>query len=373
MSRSRAIIGWDIGGAHVKAALLADGRLQAVRQWPCALWQGLHHLDAVLDDALAGWSVPAPVGPVRHAVTMTGEMVDLFEDRRQGVARLADHLGRRLGPDMRIFGAGGGWLAGKEAVDHWQSLASANWAATACLASRRLADADGGADGDADGGADGDGGAGEGATALLVDIGSTTTDLIPLGAGAVRARGRYDAQRLRCGELLYHGVVRTPLCVLSQRVEFRGETFNVMNEWFATTADVYRLTGELAADHDQHPAADGGPKDLAGSCRRLARMIGHDSGDARRDDWIGFARHWRGLQLHLLEAGLRQVSPARATLVGAGCGGFLVRDLAQRLQRRHVAFADLVGAPPNLRAWADVCAPAVAVAMLCHEDDDAWR
>ena len=369
--QSRAIIGWDIGGAHVKAALVADGRLQAVRQWPCPLWQGLHHLDAVLDDALDGWAPPATAGRAHHAVTMTGEMVDLFESRPQGVARLASHLGARLGPGMRIFG-GDNWFADQEAGDHWQSLASANWAATARLAASRLGSAvdrtDGAAGGDAAGGCTSSGRA----TALLTDIGSTTTDFIPLSAGEVRARGRNDAQRLGSGELLYHGVIRTPLCVLSPRIEFRGKSFNVMNEWFATTADVYRLTGELDADHDQHPSADGGPKDAAGSCRRIARMIGHDSADAPRDDWIAFAHRWRSLQIDLLEAGLRRVSPEPAMLVGAGCGGFLVRDLAQRLQRRHVAFADLAGAPPALRGWANVCAPAVAVAMLCLDGEGAW-
>lgn len=371
--QSRAIIGWDIGGAHVKAALVADGRLQAVRQWPCALWQGLHHLDAVLDDALAGWSAPAPGAHLRHAVTMTGEMVDLFESRQQGVARLAEHLAARLGPDMRIYGGGGEWLADHEAIDHWQSLASANWAASARLAASRLDGA--GERDDAQAGTGADAGAASSArpTALLVDIGSTTTDFIALSAGEVRARARNDAQRLRSGELLYHGVIRTPLCALSPRIEFRGESFNVMNEWFATTADVYRLTGELDAAHDQHPAADGGSKDAAGSCRRIARMIGHDSGDALPGDWIAFAHRWRSLQIDLLEAGLRRVSQDQATLVGAGCGGFLARALAQRLQRRHIAFADLVGAPPALREWAGVCAPAVAVAMLCQDGEDAWR
>ena len=98
-----SVIGWDIGGAHVKAALLRDGRLQAVRQWPCPLWQGLHHLDAVLDRALADWVPPPQANGVCHAVTMTGEMVDRFESRQDGVIRLVRELRSRLGPDMVLF------------------------------------------------------------------------------------------------------------------------------------------------------------------------------------------------------------------------------------------------------------------------------
>ena len=347
---SPSVIGWDVGGAHVKVALVRDGRLQAVRQWPCPLWQGLHHLDAVLDRVLADLA-PAQADRVCHAVTMTGEMVDLFESRQDGVIRLVRQLRSRLGPDMLLFAGTGPWRSSDEAADHWQSLASANWAATARLVAARVADGD----------------------VLLVDIGSTTTDFIPLAAGEVRATARDDAQRLRSGELLYHGVIRTPLCALCRRIDFLGESFNVMNEWFATTADVYRLTGELDPDHDQHPAADGGPKDIAGSCRRIARMIGHDSDDAQVGDWIAFAARWRGLQLDLLQAELLRLAPYGTTLVGAGCGGFLVRDLAQRLQRHHVAFADLADAPEPLRGWAGVCAPAVAVAMLRADAEQPWR
>jgi probable H4MPT-linked C1 transfer pathway protein len=347
------VIGWDIGGAHVKAAMVDAGRLVAVRQWPCALWHGLDQLDAVFDDACRRWLPPAAdtAGAIGHAVTMTGEMVDLFASRHDGVIRLVHHLRGRLGPRLRLFAGTGEWLGSEAAVDRWQALASANWAATARLVAASVGSED----------------------ALLVDIGSTTTDLVPILQGQVRARGSSDAERLRSGELLYQGVIRTPLCSLSRRIRFRGESFNVMNEWFATTADVYRLTGDLDAAHDQHPAADNGAKDVAGSCRRIARMIGHDADAAPLEDWQSFARRWRSLQPALLEAELQRVAPDRTPLlVAAGCGSFLVAELAQRRQCRQVAFAELAGAPPSLRRWADVCAPAVAVALLAADALDGF-
>jgi hypothetical protein len=51
-------------------------------------------------------------------------------------------------------------------------------------------------------------------------------------------------------------------------------------------------------------------------------------------------------------------------LIGAGCGSFLVRALAQETKRPYLGFDALVDAPPLLRGWANVCAPAVAVALL---------
>lgn len=344
----RLFIGWDIGGAHVKAACWQRGRLREVRQWPCALWHGLPLLDAVLDDAFERW--PAAAGAC-HAVTMTGEMVDLFEDREQGVLSLAAQLAARLGPDMRFYGVDACWIAPDEVAANWRMLASANWSATAGVVAERIEQA------------------------VLVDIGSSTTDLVPVAGGQVLARGRDDAQRLHLGELVYQGVVRTPLCALAQRVTHAERDYYVMNEWFATTADVYRLTRELDPAHDQHPAADGGPKDLAGSCRRLARMIGHDARDASLATWTAFAHEWRTRQLVLIAPALRAViraaelAPA-APLVGAGCGHFLVRDLATLLDRPYVGFDALAEAAPPWDAWARVCAPAVSVAMLRAQAGD---
>lgn len=345
MPEDRTIVGWDVGGAHVKAALLRDGRLEDVRQWPCALWQGLHLLDAVIDDAWARWPQARDAGEAHHAVTLTGEMVDLFEHREAGVVQLTRHLAHRLGPRLRLFCCSGEWLDDGEAAGRWAELASANWAATARLVAALVG------------------------TATLVDIGSTTTDIVPLAGGDLRSAVGTDAERLQSGELVYHGVVRTPLCALTQRIRFRGTQYNVMNEWFATTADAYRLTGELDPAHDQHPAADGGGKDAAGSSRRIARMIGHDARDGSLAGWREFAREWRGHQIALLRTELRRVegrSPGAEAgpLIAAGCGHFLVRTLAQGLGRACIGFDELIEAPSDLRGWAGVCAPAVAVAVL---------
>ena len=77
-----AVLGWDVGGAHVKASLLVDGRIRDVAQWAAPLWLGLTHLDAAIDAARARWP---GFEQARHAVTMTAEMTDLFPDREAGV------------------------------------------------------------------------------------------------------------------------------------------------------------------------------------------------------------------------------------------------------------------------------------------------
>jgi probable H4MPT-linked C1 transfer pathway protein len=340
--------GWDVGGAHVKVSMVsAYGAVLDIAQWACPLWQGMPHLEQVIDLAFERWPF-AREASAGHAVTMTGEMVDLFADRAEGVRVLTNILSQRLGARTRFFAGEHGWLMTDECAGGWRDVASANWLATAQWLARRESHA------------------------VLVDMGSTTTDIVPIVAGRVVARGRDDAGRLVSGELVYQGVVRTPLCGVAHRIAFRGEHTNVMNEWFATTADVYRLTGELWPPHDQYPSADNGPKTEAASRARLARTIGRDARDAKDKEWRDFAQTWRFEQMRVLAANLERVVQAHpalagAPLVGAGCGRFLVAALAQRTSREFIDFGGLVdaaGSPDDLAEWAATCAPSVAVALL---------
>jgi (4-(4-[2-(gamma-L-glutamylamino)ethyl]phenoxymethyl)furan-2-yl)methanamine synthase len=347
--------GWDVGGAHVKVAMTdAGGDVLDVAQWACPLWQGLDHLAHTIDLVFARW--PGAQDPAtQHAVTMTGEMVDLFENREQGVRAIVAALAQRLGPRVVFYAGDAGWLTASACAAGWRRVASANWLATARWVATRVPNA------------------------LLVDIGSTTTDIIALVDGQVAARAATDAGRLATGELVYQGVVRTPLCGLAQRIEFAGAQVNVMNEWFATTADVYRLTGELAAHHDQYPAADNGPKTQAASRARIARMIGRDADEASAVTWNAFAQRWREQQLREIGANLARVVAAHAAhpalaaapLVGAGCGRFLVAALAREAARGYVDFGALIAGSAEATVqteWAATCAPSVAVALLAAMD-----
>ncbi|SIT38524.1 H4MPT-linked C1 transfer pathway protein [Paraburkholderia ribeironis] len=344
-----AVFGWDVGGAHVKVSMAdSSGAVLDVAQWACPLWQGLDHLERTIDLVFERWP-HARMAAAQHAVTMTGEMVDLFADRAEGVRMIVATLAYRLGARLRFYAGDAGWLAPHACAAGWRHVASANWLATARWVSTRVANA------------------------VLIDIGSTTTDIIPIVGGRVVACATTDAGRLATGELVYQGVVRTPLCGVAHRIEFAGVTVNVMNEWFATTADIYRLTGELDLLHDVHPSADQGPKTEAASRARLARMIGRDAHEADAVEWRRFAQRWRALQLREIGVNLARVIAAHpeldaAPLVGAGCGRFLVAALACEAVRGYLDFGAIAGVPERCSAWAATCAPSVAVALLALGD-----
>lgn len=342
MSPEAAVLGWDLGGAHLKVVRWSNARgVEGALQLPCPLWRGEPHLEAAVAEALERLGA----GVALHALTMTGELVDLYPGRAEGVRRLVALMAGRLPPEsLRVYAGPEGFLAPAAAVVCTRLVASANWHASAALAARRLP------------------------AGLLVDVGSTTSDLLPFAGGRVLARGYTDHERQARGELIYAGVVRTPVMALCREAPVGGEWTGLAAEHFATTADVYRLTGELPEGADQHPAADGGEKSRAGSRRRLARMVGLDGEDAGAEDWAELAAYLRGRQLDRLERACRRLLSRGglapdAPLVGAGTGRFLVRRLAGRLERPWVDFGTLLPLGGAGAAASD-CAPAAAVAVL---------
>ncbi len=336
------LIGWDIGGAHVKAARIRrDGAVKAVLQIPCELWQGLSELTT----AIAKVTQEIGVAP-SHAVTMTGEMVDLFANRADGVVAIAATMQQCFPKEvLRFYCGGGGFVAPDRVRNEANRIASANWRTSVELTARKI-----------------DNG-------VFIDIGSTTTDLIAIKHHMPHIVGSDDFTRLGSGELVYSGVVRTPLMALGESVLFCGRAVPLIAEFFATMADVYRVLDQLPDDADQHPSADGAEKTAIASARRMARMIGRDLESAAMDDWRAMAFAFRAMQLQKIDAARRIVVERAelddgAMIIGAGVGQFLLREIATQSGCEYRSFADLVlHEGIDGTAVANV-APAVAVALL---------
>jgi probable H4MPT-linked C1 transfer pathway protein len=336
--------GWDLGGAHLKAAQAAPGgRLVTVLQVPCRLWLGMDEFARALAEARTQLRPSR-----RHGVTMTGELADLFADRAEGVARLSQAMTAAFaGDDIRLYAGDRGFVT---SVDDWRTIASANWHASVRFVASHCR------------------------SVLFVDVGSTTTDVVPVHGGRIGAIGYTDDERLTSEELVYTGITRTPVMAVADTVPFAGQRQRVMAEYFATMADVHRLTGELPEDADQLPTADGRGKSLEDSARRLARVLGRDLHSATLEDWRRLAVHLADRQQQVLQSAVdrtlsRGIVGGDAPIVGAGIGRFLARELARRLHRPYVDFAELVEGEPAAREWAARCAPAAAAAILAA---DSW-
>ena len=337
------VIGWDIGGAHVKAALLRAGRLVAVTQRACAPHTGLSSLEAAIR------ATRAELGPAsRHHVTMTAELSDAFEDRARGVISIAAIMAHELGPQTFYYAGARGLVARADVAQEAIAIASANWRASAEMAALSCRDA------------------------LFIDIGSTTTDLIPIRDHRIVAQGATDAERLAQGELAYAGFSRGAPQAYARQAPIKGRWTPLVNEAFASMADVRRALGDLTEGDsraDLAPTADGRPKTRQAALARLARLAGCDAADLGEQHLRAFADYLARAQIRAIEDQIallasREGFATEAIFIGAGVGRRLVARLAQAQGRLLRDFADFVPAPEELRPAAADCAPAVALALM---------
>ena len=236
-------LGLDIGGANIK---LADTDSYAC-SWPFAMWSRWEELPDFLERVLAA----APASD-SLAVTMTGELADCFRSKSQGVRAILDAVQQAAaGKDVRVYRVDGNWATVESARQDPLPGAAANWHALARFASRAAGEQD----------------------FLLVDVGSTTTDLIPVVAGTPSSHGQDDVSRLLAGELVYTGVERTPVCALVESFPYRGEMCPLAAELFATTLDVYLLLGHLSESLGTDHTGDGKERTREAAALRLSRMI----------------------------------------------------------------------------------------------------
>lgn len=334
-------IGWDIGGAHLKVACVdSNGKIKLVEQIATPLWKGLE----CLKDSIPKVIKQLPAGTYSHALTMTAELVDVFDNRESGLNSLITLCKESIGNDIGFYTVQGEFLNFNNTQNKLGQIASANWHASAIYVASRID------------------------SGLFIDIGSTTTDIIPFSDNKLMNRGHDDQSRLRFDELVYTGVIRTPLMSLTQKVPFRGEWQSLAAEYFANTADVYRILGCITEDDDLMDTADGKAKDIESSVRRLARMLGMDSNNAGHDCWNKLAQYFEEVHLQLLtKTTLRVLTNSnenKTTIVGAGTGRFLIKKVAQRLNIPYIEFSELSDSDSTLSHKCNTCAPAVALAQL---------
>ena len=336
------IIGWDVGGANIKAARIEDGQPEPkVIERPFPLWREPHRLSAILTE-LAG----CLGGARRMAVTMTAELADCFATKREGVAFVLDAF-CTVFPDVQpwIYGVDGRFRSAEAARQRPLKVAAANWLASATLVAPTYPDA------------------------LFLDVGSTTTDVIPIVAGRVAARGRTDPGRLRTGELVYTGALRTPVSAIVRSLLLRGHRCRVAAEHFAVAADVHLWLGRIEEIDYTCETPDGRGRSRLEAGARLARMVCADLEMLRSEDVTAIAEQVAKAQVRQIASGIRHVirrsgptSPRVAVL--AGQGTFLARAAAEEDGLATRELADDVGAA------AARAAPAAAVAYLLADMAD---
>ena len=331
MASPRAILGLDIGGANLKAAHTAG----VARTVAFPLWKQPERLAAELARLCS--SMP----PFDHlAVTMTGELCDCFESIPDGVQQILRRTRDAFGKTpIRVWTTEGRFLEPDEAVQTPRMVGAANWLALAQLVASRFASEN----------------------VLLIDTGSTTTDIVYLKHGVPEPRGRTDAERLVWGELVYTGVRRTPICAVLG--------MDVAAEFFATMLDAYLNQGLAPESLEDCDTADGRPATFSFAHARLARLRCCDGPAFSERDAHDLARRAVQAQWQTVQRAMALVADGRPRidrLVVAGSGEILGRSVCTRFEfwssLPSTSLSDLIGRELSTAACA------YAVAMLAAQE-----
>jgi probable H4MPT-linked C1 transfer pathway protein len=326
------VIGLDIGGVNTKA-VWRDGDVLRTVLRPHDVVGDPEVLTALLRDVLAELQ-NEPVELV--ALTMTAELSDAFRTKREGVGFVLEAVEAAVPGPVLALTTAGELVSLAEARARPRDVAAANWVASGLAVGARHADA------------------------LMLDVGSTTADVIPIAGGRVAAAGRSDLDRLLAGELVYTGALRTNLATIAPRVPVRGRWCPVASELFAISADVHLILGHLAPEAYTCPTPDGRPASVESARERVARLVCADEEQFAPGEIEAIAAYLHTEQVRQIEAAARQVSTRFAwtatPVVAFGVGAFIARTVAERLHRP-------VGEMPWSAAEHDV-APAAALAEL---------
>jgi probable H4MPT-linked C1 transfer pathway protein len=333
-----ASIGWDIGGVNTKAARVVGGHVLAVESLPFELQRDPGALVSVLRRLAA--DVGFTSGD-RHAVTMTAELSQMFRTKRDGVRFILEAVEAAFpAAPIHVYAVDGRFLSVTDAVAAPLLVSAANWAATARVVARSVADA------------------------LLVDIGTTSTDIIPIVGGEVVPDGWTDPDRLASRELVYSGAVRTPVEALTAFVPFKTGEAGVSAEGFAVTGDVHLWRGHLEPADYTVPTPDGRPATREFAGERLARAVCADREMLDQSAVSAIADALADAQIARIATAIAVVRarhPSLHTAVVTGLGAFIASRAARQAGLEVLSLASALG------ERAARCAPAASVALLLAE------
>jgi len=341
------VLGLDIGGANTKAAFLKtqDATMQDLRTlleyFP--VWKsGKEHLPMVLEKLKKRLISSTALDGV--GVTITAELSDAYMTKKEGIHHVLDCITEVFGdvPNF-VLDVEANMLSVKDAQKEPLKVASANWAATGCMISQVIKNC------------------------IVVDVGSTTTSIIPVINGKIAAEGRTDLEKLRNGELVYSGSLRTNVATIVNGIPVQGMMARVSSELFAQSGDVYLILDNIKEEEYTAETCDGRGKTRREAMARLARVVCADIDMLTEQEIVVMAKFVYDKQVKQIAGGLKQVyerikpllqEKIRVVVTGLG-RNFLARKAAEK-----AGFSDVIDMKELLGAEASVVSPSVGVALM---------
>jgi hypothetical protein len=335
------IAGFDIGGANTDLAVIdfEEGEIKNIEVDFAYLpmWSNNDDLSRVLVELIENICPISQIDAV--GISMTAELVDAYDTKKDGVMDVVGKCEDTFSCPIAYVGIDG-MMSREEIESNPLKAAAANWIATAQIATL-ISD-----------------------NCILIDTGSTTTDIIPVKDGRECAIGKSDFDRSATGELVYTGTLRTNLASFLDKVELNGKEYRVASELFAQTADVYTVLDLIKPEDYVCDTFDGEGKSKMDCAKRIARVVCADLEMLSMDDIVGMCRFIHQKQVEQIADGLKQVYETHGLdlIVTTGLGkDILDRKAAELLGLEVMSMGDI------LTDEQCVVAPAVGTAVMMEK------
>lgn len=271
------ILGIDIGGANTKITELEE-KYYKIHHIYFPMWKKHKKLTELLRVYNSG-------NVEKVGIVMTAELVDAYRSKREGVEDILNSVERAFpDKDIYVFDVDGNFLEIDVAKKKYIKVSASNWTATAYFVIKDICD-----------------------NCILVDMGSTTTDIIPIKDGEILAE-ETDLKRLMNNQLVYVGALRTPLSFLTNTVVFRGFKTNVSSEYFSITGDVNLILNKINPEDYTCDTPDGVPVDRKSCMRRVARVLCSDLEEVNEEEILDISLQFYRKLLNMVRSNLDRVS-----------------------------------------------------------------
>lgn len=314
----KSILALDIGGANIKKAVFdEESRSQESEIIYFPIWKRKKELKKILE------RIKRKEKPSIVAITMTAEVSDTFEEKGEGVRFILEVCKKVFGNPYYLNYEKE--LLKKEEIDDLLSIASANWVASIYFLEKRFKEG------------------------ILIDIGSTTCDIIPFGKEIKHAKS--DLERIYKNQLIYLGFLRTPVNAICREVPYKGRMVKIASENFAIAADVYNILLGGKIDYSVE-TPDGRGKSIKDSERRIARLLCSDVEEIGEKAIYDICRHVAEEQINYTAekiksvAGNKKIKNKRAYI--SGVGEFLAEKACKRAKIEYLKLSRIIKNYKNL-------------------------
>ncbi len=339
MKNKIEFLGIDIGGAHLKIiGLDKDGIVIFAEYSSCRVWEGTKFLGKLFKDL----NNLFPRKTLKCAITITAEMCDNFKDRKEGFKKIIKLC--QILEFKKYFYVNNSQIFKKK--PKYSEFISMNWHSIGRFLENKVDNA------------------------ILLDFGSTTTDLVCIKDNRIANEYFDDFLRINNYELKYTGFTRTPLYGITHEIKSTNNVQKIIPENFSESSDIYRVLNKLDKKNDVDKTSDNRGKTKKESLIRISRNFGFDYKILFKKKIEKICNEISSIQLYSIYEAMNKLQKKfqikKPTIIVSGIGQDVLSDYLKKKGIKTIYLHKFLR-KSKLNKKASFHAPALSIALILQK------